>query len=124
MNFNKYDRKKPTTPALKSWNESESVVLLSEFIKQNKAEGIKLYINNGAPCLLFINGTRSIDIIEAATVLLENASDDLMELIGNDLLSLPNKKRVLPSNISPYGRRDLGNSTDLGNEGNCKNAER
>lgn len=114
MNFNKYDRKKPAKEALKSWNESAPVVLLSEFIKEHKDEGMKLCIDNGAPCLLFFNGTRSIDIIEAATVLLENAADDLMELIGNGLLSLPNKKRVLPGNISPYGRRDLDNSTHLG----------
>lgn len=109
MNFNKYDRKKEQKPALKSWNESAPVVALSQFIKDHKDEGMKLCIDNGAPCLLFFNGTRSIDIIEAATVLLENAADDLMELIGNGLLSLPNKKRVLPRNINPYGRRDREN---------------
>ena len=103
LDFNKYDPLKVTKPPLKDWTESVPVILLSEYLKANPNAGMKLYQNEGLPCLILNPGLKADDrgserwkIIENAVSLLMDAADDLKELIGNGKLSLPIKERVLP----------------------------
>jgi hypothetical protein len=91
--YNPLAIKKVPKHSLNNWTDSIPVILLSEYIKMQKHLGIKLYQDNGIPCVSFNPGSRSLPIIEAVTRLLEDAVDDLKELIANGALSLPDRHR-------------------------------
>jgi hypothetical protein len=81
---------------LQSWKDSTPVVHLSEYLKQHKDQGIKLYRKyDGRPYLYFEPGLCRTDmktgcwqIAADAVRLLEDAADDLKYLIANNLINI------------------------------------
>jgi len=78
-------------PPMQDWKESVPVILLSEYLKMKSDAGIKLYNDNGLPCLCFNPGSRSLSIIEDVRCLFEDTINDLKELIANGKIDLPIK---------------------------------
>jgi hypothetical protein len=101
--YNPLAIKKEQKPPLKDWTDSIPVILLSEYLKMQKHVGIKLYQESGILYVSFNPGSRSLPIIEAVTLLLEDADDDLKELIANGALSLPDRPRGSFHGLSEHG---------------------
>lgn len=82
---------------LSSWQDSAAVVGLSEYLKQNKTQGIKLYQTaDGRPALYFLPGLGKADlnterwhIAQQSFVLFDAALPDLELLLDAGLLTLP-----------------------------------
>lgn len=97
MNFDKYNPIRQAKPSLNDWHASTPVVLLSEYLKMHKDQGIILrQTEDGIPCLSFNPGLSKGDqengrwlIAMHAKGLLLDAADDLKELIANGKLTLP-----------------------------------
>ena len=87
MNFDKYNPLKK--PPLQDWKESVPVIKLSDYLKTKSDAGIKLYQNDGLPCLCFDPGSRSVQVVEEVRVLFEDAMFDLIELISSGKIELP-----------------------------------
>lgn len=95
MNLDKYNSPKETKPPLTSWKDSVAVTQLSEYMRMNKDAGIKLCIAyDGRPCIDFNHGTRNMELINRCQKLLEDAADDLKELIDHKLLKLPHRRTI------------------------------
>lgn len=120
MNLNKYDIQKPPEPLplpqppLQDWKESDAVILLSEYLRINKDQGITLrQCAEEQPCLCFIPGLKKKEIdptrwaiAENAAQLFLDAADDLQELITRGKLTVPISSRVLPRSSVIHGYRD------------------
>ena len=96
--YNPLAPKQELKPPLHNWKESVSVILLSEYLRIHKDQGITLYQSwfDGEPCLHFNpplskkdRGNSRWEIAENACVLLLDAAEDLKELIANGLIKLP-----------------------------------
>lgn len=97
MNFDKYNPLKK--PPIQNWKESDAVILLSEYLRIHKNQGIKLYQHDGAPCLVFnpplkIKDADRWQIAENVCGLFEDAIPDLKELIAAGKLELPDRNRT------------------------------
>lgn len=112
MNFNKYDpmmRKEEketvvdlpsvvTTESLQDWKDSAPVVRLSEYLKSNQDQGIKLVMSEGMPALIFEPGLTKActpktkerwTIATNCLSLLYDALSDLRHLISIGSINLP-----------------------------------
>jgi len=98
----------PTT--LSAWQDSGPVMRLSEYLKQHQSQGIKLYQSeDGKPSLCFVPGlgladmkTERWQIALGAVELLQDAADDLNQLLTDGLIVLPTQPREIragPSRI-------------------------
>lgn len=85
-------------PALNSWKDSSSVILLSEYLKQCKQYGIQLYASDRCPALHFSPGLTAADVKGKtergrasynALDLLLAAAMDLRYLMAEGLIDLP-----------------------------------
>lgn len=79
---------------LTSWKDSPAVVKLSEFIQANRHHGIHIITKNGRPVLSFNPGLNRgsrerWDAALKAEILYIEAIDDLMQLIRNYKITLP-----------------------------------
>lgn len=84
----------PRPPELANWKESPAVVKLRTFIQENKQHGIYVVIRNGRPALQFVPGlgkgnSERWEACLAAEVLLFEAAPDLVKLINQKKLELP-----------------------------------
>ena len=109
---------------LSSWKDSLAVVRLSDYLKEHKKYGMKLYsTDDDKPSLCFEPGLTREDIArwqiatEASRLLLE-ASNDLYQLIDHGLLILPKHKseRVLPGGSCRYGNSNRSEERRVGKE--------
>lgn len=79
---------------LNGWKDSASVSRLSIYLKRHREHGIRLVLRNGHPALKFEPGLNPKDeerwkIAEASVQLLDDAFEDLRELIRRDLIWIP-----------------------------------
>jgi hypothetical protein len=113
MNFNKYDplaKEKELVvvdvkvengsgdPGLRDWKDSAPVVRLSEYLKSNPDQGIKLVLSDGMPALVFEPGLTKActpktkerwTIATNCLSLLYDALTDLRHLISIGSINLP-----------------------------------
>lgn len=87
---------RPPEPQITSWQESPAVVKLRTFIQENKQHGIHVVIRNGRPALQFVPGlskgnSERWEACLAAEVLLFEAAPDLLKLINQKKLELPDR---------------------------------
>jgi hypothetical protein len=87
---------------MNSWQDSAPVMELSEYLKQCKAYGFKLYASERHPTIRFTPGLKKADIdgktergvaTRRALELLDNAACDLHYLLTEGLLNLPTIKK-------------------------------
>lgn len=81
-------------PELASWKDSPAIVRLSEFIQANRHHGIHVITKDGRPVLQFKPGLNRgsrerWDAALKAELLYSDAVEDLMKLIKNYKLTLP-----------------------------------
>jgi hypothetical protein len=95
---------------LEDWKDSAPVVRLSEYLKDNKDQGIKLIMSNGHPALSFEPGltkattTQQKERWQIATnclSLLQDALSDLRYLISIGRIHLPTSSTGPPGDINP-----------------------
>ena len=127
MNFNKYNplnkkdvKNAETTQAryqatskpavLEDWKDSGSVVRLSEYLKANRDQGIKLILSDGHPALSFEPGlTKAItqydkerwQIATNCLSLLSDALSDLKHLLSIGRIHLPTSATGPPGDLNP-----------------------
>lgn len=86
----------PRPPELANWKESPAVVKLRTFIQENRQHGIHVVIRDGRPALQFVPGLNKGNSARweaclAAEVMLFEAAPDLMKLINQKKLELPDR---------------------------------
>lgn len=87
---------------LKSWKDSEAVVMLSAFIKEYRECGFSVeQTRKGDPVLCFSPGLESkekdserFELAEHAMFLMDQARKNLKELIYNGVLSFPENEEL------------------------------
>lgn len=95
---------------LLSWKDSAPVVRLSEYLKANRDQGIKLILSDGHPALSFEPGlTKAItlqqkerwQIATNCLSLLHDALSDLKYLISTGRIHLPTSATGPPGDLNP-----------------------